>query len=89
MIVSLRNYGKVIVMRKITKIKVHSKSDNYLKVLEVVAFHRDFKGGYFRSVKDFNKDEKLKVISKDNSLPEEEIVVKVKSCLYNFYSLYI
>ena len=89
MIVSLRNYGKVIIMRKITKIKVHSKSDNYLKVLEVVAFHRDFKGGYFRSVKDFKKDEKLKVVSKDNFLPEEEIVEEVKSCLCNFYSLYI
>lgn len=88
MIISLRNYGKVIVIKKITKIKVHSKADNYLKVLEVVAFHRDFKGGYFRSVKDFNKDEKLKVVSKDSSLPEEEIVEEVKSCLYNFYSLY-
>lgn len=76
-------------MRKITKIKMKSKADNYLKVLEVVVFHRDFKSGYFRSVRDFNKDEKLKVVSKDNSLPEEEIVKKVKSCLCNFYSLYI
>lgn len=89
MIISLRNYGKVIVMRKVTKIKVKSKTDNYLKVLEVVAFHRDFKEGYFRSVKDFNKDEKLKVVSKDNSFPEEEIVEEVRSCLCNFYSLYI
>lgn len=89
MIISLRNYGKVIVMRKITKIKVQSKADNYLKVLEVVAFHRNYKEGYFRSVRDFNKDEKLKVVSKNNSLPEEEIVEEVKSCLCNFYSLYI
>jgi hypothetical protein len=89
MIISLRNYGKVIVIRKITKIKVKSKAENYLRVLGVVVFHRDFKEGYFRSVKDFNKDEKLKVVSKDNSLPEEEIVEEVKSCLYNFYSLYI
>lgn len=89
MIISLRNYGKVIVIRKIIKIKVHSKSDNYLKVMDVVAYHKSLKEGYFRSMKDFNKDEKLKVVSKDNSLPEEEIVEEVKSCLYNFYSLYI
>jgi hypothetical protein len=89
MIISLRNYGKVIVMRKITKIKVKSKAENYLKVLDMVAFHRVLKEGYFRSVRDFNKDEKLKIVSKNNSLPEEEIVEKVKSCLYNFYSLYI
>lgn len=89
MIISLRNYGKVIVLRKITKIRVHLKSDNYLKVVDVVAFHRDFKEGYFRSVRDFNKDEKLKVVSKDSSLPEEEVVEEVKSCLCNFYSLYI
>lgn len=87
MIISLRNYGKVII-RKITKIKVKSKADNYLRVLDVVAFHRYFKGGYFRSVKDFNKDEKLKAVSKDNSLPEEEIVEEVKSYLCNFYSLH-
>lgn len=90
MIISLRNYGKVIVLRKITKIRVHSKSDNYLlKVVDVVAFHRDFKEGYFRSMKDFNKDEKLKVVSKNNSMPEKEVVEKVRSCLCNFYSLYI
>lgn len=89
MIISLRNYGKVIVMRKITKIKVKSKADNYLKVVDVVAIHRNYKSGYFRSVRDFNKDEKLKVVSKDSSLPEEEIVEEVRSCLCNFYSLYI
>ena len=65
-----------------------SKADNYLKVVDVVIL-RDYKSGYFRSVRDFNKDEKLKVVSKNNSLPEEKIVEEVKSCLCNFYSLYI
>lgn len=90
MIISLRNYGKVIILRKITKIKVKSKADNYLlKVVDVIAYPKRFKEGYFRSMKNFNKDEKLKIVSKDNSLPEKEIVEEVKSCLCNFYSLYI
>ena len=89
MIISLRNYGKVIVLRKIIKIKVHLKSDNYLKVVDVVAYHRRFKEGYFRSIKDFNKDGKLKVVSKNNSMPKKEVVEEVRSCLCNFYSLYI
>ena len=89
MIISLRNYGKVIVLRKIIKIKVHSKNDYYLKVMDVVAYHKSLKEGYFRSMKDFNKDEKLKVVSKNKSMPEKEVVEEVRSCLCNFYSLYI